>query len=170
MSLQRLTLVLNASFEPINVVAARRAITMVCKGVALVERPSRHVIKTARMSIPVPSVIRLLTYRRVPRLNRAVSRKSIMLRDRMTCQYCHQPFVPKQLTLDHVTPRSRGGSSTWDNLVAACYGCNNRKADRTPAEAGMPLSRKPAQIGIHAKHRLMIGAEDSAEWDQYLFC
>jgi 5-methylcytosine-specific restriction endonuclease McrA len=68
-----------------------------------------------------------------------------------------------------VIPRSRSGGSTWDNLVACCFACNDRKADRTPAEAGMPLSRKPAQIGIHAKHRLMVGSS-SPEWDQYLFC
>jgi 5-methylcytosine-specific restriction endonuclease McrA len=169
MSLQRLTLVLNASYEPINIVAARRAITLVMKGAALVEVPSTYMIRTARINIPVPSVVRLLVYRRMPRPNRAVSRKSIMLRDRQTCQYCHQPFMPKALTLDHVIPRSRGGASTWENLVACCYPCNNRKADRTPAEAGMPLLRRPAPIGIHAKHRLMIGKEDAA-WDRYLFC
>jgi 5-methylcytosine-specific restriction endonuclease McrA len=71
--------------------------------------------------------------------------------------------------LDHVIPRSRGGGSTWENLVAASYECNNRKADRTPAEAGMTLGRKPAAIGIHARHRLMIGAGEAA-WNKYLFC
>jgi 5-methylcytosine-specific restriction endonuclease McrA len=169
MTLQRPVLVLNASYEPINIVSARRAITLVMKGTALVEESAAHSIRTARLSIPIPSVVRLLVYRRMPRLNRSVSRKSIMLRDRHTCQYCHRPFAPKALTLDHVTPRSKGGGSTWENLVAACYACNNRKADRTPAEAGMILSRKPAPIGIHAKHRLMIGADDSV-WNKYLFC
>ena len=108
-------------------------------------------------------------YRRMPRQNRAVSRKSIMLRDRYRCQYCQRPFETKQLTLDHVVPRSRGGGSTWENLVACCHACNNRKADRTPAEAGMTLSRRPSQIGIHARHRLMAGAAEPA-WDKYLFC
>lgn len=169
MGLQRLTLVLNASYEPINIVSARRAITLVMKGAAFVEVASPHVVKTSVARFQVPSVVRLIVYRRVPHLNRAVSRKSIMLRDRMTCQYCHRTFETKKLTLDHVTPRSRGGGSTWENLVAACYGCNNKKADRTPAEAGMPLSRKPAQIGIHAKHRLMVG-DNTPEWDKYLFC
>jgi 5-methylcytosine-specific restriction endonuclease McrA len=169
MSLHRLTLVLNASYEPINIVSARRAITLVLKGSACVEEVSSQCIRTARMSIPLPSVVRLLVYRRMPRQNRAVSRKSIMLRDRYTCQYCHKTFESKRLTLDHVTPRSRGGLSTWENLVACCYPCNNRKADRTPAEAGMPLSRKPARIGIHAKHRLIAGTAEPA-WDKYLFC
>jgi 5-methylcytosine-specific restriction endonuclease McrA len=169
MSLHRLVLVINASYEPINIVSARRAITLVMKGAAHVEEVSSHVIRTTRLAIPVPSVVRLLVYRRMPRQNRSVSRRNIMLRDRYTCQYCHRVFTPKALTLDHVIPRSRGGASTWENLVACCYPCNNRKADRTPAEAGMALLRKPAQIGIHARHRLMIGADDTA-WRKYLFC
>jgi len=105
MILQRPALVLNASYEPINIVSARRAITLVMKGAALVEELSAYSIRTARLNIPIPSVVRLLVYRRMPRLNRAVSRKSIMLRDRHTCQYCQRPFAGKALTLDHVTPR-----------------------------------------------------------------
>ncbi len=168
MSVNHIVLVLNASYEPINIVSARRAIKLVMKGAAYVELPSPHVIRTVLGGIPVPSVVRLLVYRKMPRLNRSVSRKSILLRDRHTCQYCNRSLAPKLLTLDHVVPRSRGGAGTWENLVAACYVCNNRKADRTPAEAGMPLIRKPAPIGIHAKHRLMIG--DESAWDKYLFC
>jgi hypothetical protein len=135
MSVNRIVLVLNASYEPINIVSARRAIKLVMKG--------------------VPSVVRLLVYRKMPRLNKSVSWKSILLGDRQTCQYCNRILPLKLLTLDHVVPRSRGGAGTWENLVASCYVCNHRKADRTPAEAGMPLIRKPAPIGIHAKHRLM---------------
>ena len=169
MSLGRLILVLNASYEPINVITARRALALVLGGKAHVEVPSAHFIRTARLSVQIPSVIRLLVYRRMPRQNRAVSRKSIFLRDRYTCQYCHRTLTAKQLTLDHVIPRSRGGANSWENMVACCYVCNNRKADRTPQEAGMPLDRKPAQIGIHAKHRLMVGSAEPA-WDRFLFC
>lgn len=169
MSLNRLTLVLNASYEAINVISAKRALTLVMGGKAYVEEPSGHFIRTAKMSVQIPSVIRLLVYRRMPRQNRAVSRKSILLRDRFTCQYCHSTLEPRKLTLDHVIPRSRGGGSTWENLVSSCYGCNNSKANRTPAEAGMVLARKPAQIGIHARHRLMIGTAEPS-WDKFLFC
>ena len=168
MSIQRLVLVLNASYEAINIVPARRAMTLIMKGAALVEKPSVYSIRTARMTIVLPSVIRLVNYRRVPRQTRSVSRKAIMLRDRNTCQYCGRGYVPKELTLDHVIPSSRGGSTAWENLVASCKPCNNRKGDRTPVEAGMTLLSKPRQIGIHAKHRLMAGTEDCA-WDQYLF-
>ena len=167
-SLHRLVLVLNASYEPVSIVSARRAFGLVMKGAALVEEASASMIRTARIDIPVPSVVRLLVYRRMPRQDRAVSRRSIMLRDRHACQYCHLVLPPKSLTLDHVVPRSRGGESTWENLVACCPRCNNRKADRTPAEAGMPLRRKPARIGIHIKYRLMIGNESG--WEKYLFC
>lgn len=178
MSLQRLTLVLNASYEPINIVAARRALTLVMKGAAIVEKTSAFTIRTGRsrqlgaaQAIPIPSVIRLIVYRKMPRVNRSVSRKTILLRDRYTCQYCLQSFVPKALTLDHVFPRSRGGVNSWENLVSACITCNNVKADRTPAEAGMPLSRKPAPIGVHAKHRLMAGTSGVySDWDEFLFC
>jgi 5-methylcytosine-specific restriction endonuclease McrA len=167
MSLNRLVLVLNASYEAVNIVAARRAMRLLCKGAAVLEAPSAYFIHTSQISIQLPSVIRLVRYRRVPRFNRSVSRKGIILRDRSTCQYCGGVLPNKDLTLDHVTPRSRGGQSTWENLVAACFGCNNEKADRTPSEAGMPLSRRPLAIGIHAKVRLMQG--DEGVWDKYLF-
>jgi 5-methylcytosine-specific restriction endonuclease McrA len=169
MSLNRLVLVLNASYEAINIVPASRALTMLFKGSALVERPSAHSIRTARLTIILPSVIRLVHYRRVPRQNRSVSRKAIMLRDRSACQYCGHVFASKDLTLDHVIPRSRGGATAWDNLVASCKPCNNKKGDRTPVEAGMALLSKPRQIGIHAKHRLMASESDARVWDRYLF-
>lgn len=166
--LDRLTLVLNCAYEPVNVISVKRALTLVHGGKAYVEVPSGKFLQTVRMKIQIPSVIRLLVYRRVPRHNRAVSRKSILMRDRLTCQYCRQPFAAKSLTLDHVLPRSRGGGNSWVNLVACCFRCNNLKSDRTPEEAGMKLMHKPAPIGIHGKHRLMMGAEDSA-WADYLY-
>ncbi|HEV3199285.1 MAG TPA: HNH endonuclease [Bryobacteraceae bacterium] len=168
MSLNRLVLVLNASYEPINIVPARRALTLVLGGKALVEERSKLVIRTSKINVPVPSVIRLVSYRRIPRQNRSLSRKGILLRDGSTCQYCRSTLPPKDLTLDHVIPRSRAGESTWENLVACCFPCNNRKGNRTPQEAGMVLAKQPRQITIHAKHRLMIG--DESTWERYMFC
>jgi 5-methylcytosine-specific restriction endonuclease McrA len=167
MSLNRLVLVLNASYEAISVVPARRALTLVLGGKAVVEERSAIVIRTSRINLPVPSVIRLLSYRRIPRQNRSVSRKGVLLRDANTCQYCRSRVLPRGLTLDHVIPRSRGGESTWENLVACCFGCNNRKGNRTPQEAGMPLVKPPRPITIHARHRLVIG--DEVVWEKYLF-
>jgi 5-methylcytosine-specific restriction endonuclease McrA len=167
MSLHRLCLVLNATYEPVTITTARRALTLLFKGAAVVEAVSTHTIHTAKLNIPIPDVIRLTRYRRVPRLNRSVSRKGIMLRDQFTCQFCGKKLPVGDLTLDHVLPRSRGGYSTWENLVAACYPCNNSKGDRTPQEAGMELLHQPRQITIHAKHRLLAG--DEKVWDKFLF-
>ena len=166
MSLNRTVLVINASYEPVNVVSARRALTLLFKGAAVVEEVSAFTVKTSRLTIPLPSVLRLVNYRRIPRLNRSVSRRGIILRDGGKCQYCGRALPAGSLTMDHVVPRSRGGGSTWENLVASCFGCNNVKGDRTPQEAGMTLAKTPRQLGIHAKHRL--SATDPA-WDRYLF-
>ena len=166
-SLDRLVLVLNASYEPINICSARRAIVLACKGAAEVLEDSSRVLHTDKMDIPVPNVIRLKNYRRVPRQTRSVSRKGIMLRDGFTCQYCEARLPGAELTLDHVTPRSRGGRSVWENLVACCFPCNNRKGNRTPQEAGLTLMKQPRQISIHSKHKLLQG--DQKSWDAYLF-
>ena len=110
--LQKPVLVLNASYEPINVCAARRALVLVLKGVASAEEVSVTSIHSARNAVHLPSVIRLLEYRRIPRQTRALSRKNILMRDRYTCQYCHRTMPSGELTLDHVIPRSRAACMT----------------------------------------------------------
>jgi len=163
-------LVLNASYEPINVCAARRAIVLVLKGVAMTEEENGHFLHSARLAIRVPSVIRLLEYRRIPHQTRALSRKNLLLRDRNTCQYCGELLPSSELTLDHVVPRSRGGLSTWENLVACCHACNRQKGDRMPAEADMKLLREPRAFNLHTSRHIMrlIGRSD-AKWRKYLF-
>ncbi len=162
-------MVLNCSYEAVNICSAKRAFVLVCKGAALVEEPSGYFVRTGKLTLSVPSVIRLTRYRRVPRLNRSVSRRGILLRDSGRCQYCQRPFPAAEFTLDHVIPQSRGGASTWENLVAACKPCNNKKSDRTPAEANMPLLKRPTQLSMHAKHRTLQGNENNS-WERYLFC
>ena len=107
--LQQPVLVLNASYEPINICAMRRALVLVLKGVASAEEESVQSIHSSRAAIRLPSVIRLLEYRRIPHQTRALSRKNILMRDRYTCQYCHRTMPSGELTLDHVIPRSRAG-------------------------------------------------------------
>ena len=119
--LSRSVLVLNASYEPVNVVSAKRALTLICKGAAIVQETSSAILRATKMAFPLPAVIRLLTYRNIPKRTYTVSRKGIMLRDGHTCQYCGKGMSAAKLTLDHVTPKSRGGKSTWENLVACCY-------------------------------------------------
>jgi 5-methylcytosine-specific restriction endonuclease McrA len=169
-AMQMPVLVLNASYEPINVCAARRAIVLVLKGVASAEEISGHTVHAARRGFRLPSVIRLLEYRRIPHQTRALSRKNILMRDRYTCQYCHRTLPSGELTLDHVLPRSRSGDSTWENLVACCHSCNNRKGGRTPEEAGMRLMRQPRPFNLHTNRHLMrlLGKSD-AQWRKYLF-
>src|ERR1700730_17976073 len=102
-------LVLNASYEPINVCAARRAIVLVLKGVAMTEEATGHFLHATRVPTRTPSVIPPLDYRRIPHQSRPLSRKNILLRDRNTCQYCAEVLPSSELTLDHVVPRSPGG-------------------------------------------------------------
>ncbi len=168
--LQSPVLVLNASYEPINVCAARRALVLLLKGVASAEEEAREYVHSPSRAIPVPSVIRLLEYRRIPHQTRALSRKNILIRDRYTCQYCERTLSSAELTLDHVMPRSRGGESNWENLVACCHRCNNRKGNRLPDEAGMDLIRQPRPFNLHTSRHLMrlLGRSDE-RWRKYLF-
>lgn len=163
-------LVLNASYEPINVCAARRALVLVLKGVASAEEHASAYVHSARHSLSLPSVIRLLEYRRIPHQSRSLSRKNILMRDRYTCQYCQKTFPASDMTLDHVVPRSRGGDSSWENLVACCHHCNNKKGSRTPEEAGLKLVRAPRPFSLHTSQHLMrLLAKSDAQWRKYLF-
>ena len=168
--MQAPVLVLNATFEPINVTAVRRALVLVLKGVAQAEETSHTHVHSTSKAVQVPSVIRLVSYRHIPQQSRALSRKNILLRDRNTCQFCGTLLPASELTLDHVMPRSRGGRSSWENLVASCYSCNNRKGDRTPEEAGLKLRRRPRPFTLHTSRQLMrlIGHRDE-KWRKYLF-
>jgi 5-methylcytosine-specific restriction endonuclease McrA len=163
-------LVLNASYEPINVCAARRALVLILKGLASAEEHTSVLVNSFNRRMAMPSVIRLLEYRRIPQQTRALSRKNILLRDRYTCQYCHKTMPSNELTLDHVMPRSRGGQSTWENLVASCTMCNNRKGSKTPDEANLKLARQPRPFSLHTSRHLMrmLGNADS-RWRKYLF-
>lgn len=163
-------LVLNASYEPINVCAARRALILILKGVAAAEEHVPAQVHSLNRILQLPSVIRLLEYRRIPQQTRALSRKNILVRDHHTCQYCHRVLPSGELTLDHVIPRSRSGGSTWENLVACCHPCNNRKGNRTPEEAGMKLVRAPRPFSLHTSRHLMrmLGSSDLL-WQKYLF-
>jgi 5-methylcytosine-specific restriction endonuclease McrA len=130
-------LVLNATPEPLNTVSVPRAVSLLLEA-------AEAQLRSQRATLPVPLVIRLVTYVRIPRLMPLiVTRRGIFNRDRFTCQYCGRSLPPADLTLDHVLPRCRGGKTTWENIVAACKPCNHRKNDRTPAEAHMRLLRSP---------------------------
>lgn len=168
--LLRPVLVLNASYEPIHVCAVRRAIVLIVKGVAAAEEAGEGRLRSPSQTLAIPSVIRLLEYRRIPRQMRAISRKNILIRDQHTCQYCNKRFGAGELTLDHVVPRSRGGTNSWENLVASCLRCNNFKGDRLPHEAAMKLRRNPKPFNLHTSRTLMrqLGNQQ-ASWRKYMF-
>jgi 5-methylcytosine-specific restriction endonuclease McrA len=166
-------LLLNFSFEPLGTVGVARAMCLVLRGAVRVEEyEGDRVLRTPTAAFRVPSVLRLQTYvnvRRRPQ-GRGQKRLRILVRDEFRCQYCGGRFAARELTLDHITPRSRAGRSTPENLVAACVGCNTRKGGRTPEEARMPL--------LTAQHALRVGldivmlchyAESRPEWRKYLF-
>jgi 5-methylcytosine-specific restriction endonuclease McrA len=140
-------LVLNASYEPINVCTVRRAAVLLLKGRAeLVER-SDECLRSERLALDRPLVVRLVTYVRIPRdiHRRKITRKAVLARDAWTCQYCGSQR--SGLTVDHVIPRSRGGKSVWENIVAACGPCNRRKGNRLPIEIQMHPSSSPRAPG-----------------------
>src|SRR5262249_39938871 len=141
-------LLLNASYEPLSVVTAPKALTLVFRRVAeVLEIDKGHVLRSAHFVFDVPSVIRLTQYIDVrSRKNRVTNRHRILARDHYRCQYCGKRGTAFDLTLDHILPRSRGGRTVAENLVAACKTCNNRKGDRTPEEARMPLLTNPAAL------------------------
>jgi 5-methylcytosine-specific restriction endonuclease McrA len=131
-------LVLNASYEPLNITNWKRAVVLLIKGKAeQLENDSKLIYQ----QFPLPSVIRLRNYVKIPYKDIPLTRRNILERDQNTCQYCH--YRGEGLTLDHVNPRSRGGKDTWENLVAACIKCNIQKGNRTPKEANMLLRKKP---------------------------
>jgi 5-methylcytosine-specific restriction endonuclease McrA len=158
-------LVLNRLWQAVNICTARRALSLLFEGHAQAVRSdadgsfqtytfsqwcdfSRREsdpgsVSTVRFKIRVPRVILLLLFDRVPKKEVKFTRNNIFERDRDTCQYCGRVFERKDLNLDHVVPRDRGGPTTWENIVCSCIPCNTRKANRTPYEAGMHLIQKP---------------------------
>ena len=134
-------LVLNQNYVPLNVCNVRRAVVLLDRGKAELLINGRGQIKTPRVVVPAPSVIRLMHLIRRPLSQRRLSRREVFLRDGYTCQYCGRES--RNLTLDHVIPRFRGGAHSWENVASACIPCNHRKAGRTPKEAGMGIFREP---------------------------
>ena len=135
-------LVLNATYEPINVCTVRRAVVLLLKEKAEVIERAEWELHAATATIARPVVIRLVTYVRIPRdtHRRKITRRAVFARDDWTCQYCG---ARSNLTVDHVIPRSKGGLSSWENIVASCAPCNRRKGDRTPAQANMHPNQAP---------------------------
>ena len=160
-------LVLNASYEAINVCTVRRAAVLILKQRAEVLEHSEWSLHAETLTLPRPVVIRLVTYVKIPRNahRRKITRRAVFARDRWTCQYCGHERG--NLTVDHVIPRSKGGPSNWENIVTCCAPCNRRKGDRLPRQAKMVPMRSPrapsSTVFIHVAAPTI-----PAAWEQYL--
>jgi 5-methylcytosine-specific restriction endonuclease McrA len=160
-------LILNQNYEPMSVINVRKAVVLLFLGKAeLIASVDGKLVRSVSASMPFPSIVRLSVFVHVPYKRIILSRKNILRRDGHRCQYCGRGDLP--LTLDHVLPLSRGGDDTWENLVCACVGCNNRKGDRTPPEAQMPLRRNPLRPNHVTFIRHFVGSLDD-RWKPYLF-
>jgi 5-methylcytosine-specific restriction endonuclease McrA len=159
-------LVLNASYEPLNVCSLRRAHVLVYKGKAEVVEELDRPLRSATDTFQWPHVIRLVHYVRVPRLvQRKISRRALFARDDWQCVYCGS--AGGRLTLDHVIPRSRGGDSSWENVVTSCAPCNLRKGDRLPHEVQMQPTVRPRPPAPVLFIRLAT-PKIPARWERYL--
>ncbi len=160
-------LVLNHNYEPLSVCNVRKAVILLWLGKAeLIAATEGRVLRSVSAIMPFPSIVRLSVYVRVPYKKIVLSRKNILRRDGHQCQYCGRTDLT--LTVDHIIPRAKGGADAWENLVAACVTCNNRKGDRTPSEAGMPLMRRPIRPNHVMFIRHFVGSVDD-HWKPYLF-
>lgn len=183
-------LVLNRLWQAVNVCSVRRALTLVFEGHAQVvfatdqgtfetftfkdwkdfsqQEPHPESIATISFRIRIPRVILLLAFDRLPRKEVKFTRHNIFERDKNTCQYCGRAFDRKDLNLDHVIPRDRGGPTTWENIVCSCIECNTRKANRTPQEAGMRLIRKPKRPKWRPFVQISFGAVVHDSWKHFI--
>lgn len=178
-------LVLNRSYLPIHVTSVRRAFTLLYQGIAravnenyqtfdfnswraLAVARDCDVVGTATGPVPIPRVILLVAFDRVPKRHVRFSRINIYARDQFTCQYCGMRHPKSDLNLDHVVPRSLGGRSTWENVVCSCLECNRRKGGRTPAQAGLMLRKTPARPRWTPLANLVWSSVRYNEWRPFL--
>lgn len=180
-------LVLNRLWQAVNVCSVRRAFSLLCQGHAHVvdaqegeaqraifathdftswldfsqREPEPEMIHGVTIKLRIPRIIVLLFFDRLPRREVKFTRLSIFERDKNTCQYCGQGFASRDLNLDHVLPKARGGLTNWENIVCSCIPCNTRKGNRLPDEVGMSLIRKPKRPRWRPCINLSVGVKDS---------
>lgn len=163
-------LVLNSSYEAINICTAKRAVRMLLTEKADLIEPGEIEVRSSFYSMPMPEVIRLRRYIRLPHRPIPYCRKNILLRDNYACQYCGERKRPEELTLDHVVPISKGGVDSWHNVVTACKKCNHRKGNHLLEETNMHLLSKPRKPTLPTYlHLVRLIGEKRNLWRKYLF-
>ena len=187
-------LVLNRHYMAIRIIGARRAFSLLFRNLAEVvsceqgsfynydfegwcelsqlkhhfEHEHHDWIATVNLNIAVPRIIRLLGYDRLPRQEVKLNRRNLFARDENSCQYCGKHFMTRELSIDHVIPKSQGGDSSWENLVCSCVRCNAKKGGRTPKQANMKLIRKPIKPKRNPMIHLHLGSHRYNSWKQFL--
>jgi 5-methylcytosine-specific restriction endonuclease McrA len=187
-------LVLNRYYMAVHVISARRAFCLLFRELAEVihveqgqyanydfeswqlicemrssdKRLGEDWIQAVNFEIQVPRVVRLLHYDRIPRRTVRFNRRNLFARDEHTCQYCGTDYPPSQLSFDHVVPRSRGGKTTWENIVSCCFGCNSKKGGRTPQEARMKLIRAPKKPRHSPLLSMKLGQPKYESWRSFV--
>src|SRR5262249_18482530 len=163
-------LVLNSTYEPIHICNVYRALTMMFKGVAVMQEQAAFALHSITRTYPAPSVIRLVHFIHIPYRKKLASKNNILIRDRYVCQYCGKPLKSQEIKLDHIVPKSRGGESNWENLAACCPRCNVRKGSKLPEEAGLTLIKDPRKgSAYHFIHLLRHYGSVDENWKKYLF-
>jgi 5-methylcytosine-specific restriction endonuclease McrA len=167
------TLILNATYEPINIIPWKRAIRLLCQEKVEVLAEYDKEIRSISFTIRMPSVLRLLKSVKIRKHSQKVKfcRSNIYARDHHTCQYCGNKCSTTNLTFDHVVPIVKGGTKTWRNIVTCCFACNHKKGGHTPEEAGMRLIRQPREPEwIPAILHITIGLRTAPQaWRDYLY-
>ena len=163
-------MLLNITYAPLKIIGWKKAITLLTLGkVEVIEEYGRE-IHSVTFTIKLPSVVRLLQMVRRPKNPVRFSRQNIYARDRYRCQYCGDKFASEELTYDHVTPKSRGGRTQWENIVTCCVNCNRQKGGRTPSEASMRLIKNPMRPTWVPSIRITIEVHKIPEsWRDYLY-
>jgi 5-methylcytosine-specific restriction endonuclease McrA len=164
------TLLLTQGYQPLKVISWQRAICMSFLGkVEVITTHPKREIRTVSYVFPAPAVVRLVRSHRIGPHHVRFSRRNVYLRDRFLCQYCHARFPERELTLDHVVPRSRGGRTEWANVVACCVPCNRGKGNKTPDEAGLRLLSLPSKPFWRPSTAAHLGIEAIPEvWRDWL--
>ena len=186
-------LVLNRLWQPVHTCSVRRALKLLCLGhaevvqtegeakyqthtlssrvehsVSEISSVAEDVIHSVKVAMMVPKIIVLGAYDRIPRKDVKFSRQNVFLRDKFVCQYCGREFPEKELNLDHVLPRDKGGKTTWENIVTSCIRCNTRKANKLPHEANMKLLREPKRPMWRPLYGMRLQSRSHESWEQFI--
>ncbi len=171
MSLEkRKVLVINSSYEPINICSWKKAILMLYKGIATSLEDTDIVIRSPSMGIVLPSVLKLTHYIPIPKIRKKLNKAYVLMRDSFICQYCGRRLKESEITLDHIIPRSRGGRNEWQNLATSCPECNAKKGNKLPEEAGFRLKKDPKRYyPFSLLYQLRYCGYFDEKWKKYLF-